>query len=198
MQAFGIGRAMPIGGVKAEEAQDAQIIFLNALHGLADEADAPGLDVGKAADIIVHQTIGGQRKRVDGEIAALRVMLPGAAEAHARMAAKRLDILAQGRDLERMTALHQRQGAVVDAGRHAFDASRLGAALNLRRQRRRRHIDVARRQTHQGIAHRAADNSRFLARAVEHAENVAQGGALQPIRGIEFDTLAHGRFHRLA
>jgi hypothetical protein len=56
---------------------------------------------------------------------------------------------------------------VVDAGGHAFDAGRLGAADDLVRQRRGRDVDVAGRDLQQRIADGAADHAGFLAMAIE-------------------------------
>ena len=53
-----IGRALPVSRVKAEEAQDAQIILGDTLAGIADEAHAARFEVGEAADIVVHRAVG--------------------------------------------------------------------------------------------------------------------------------------------
>ena len=45
-----VRRAVAIGGVEAEEAQNAQIILGDALGRLADEAHAPRFEIGKPAD----------------------------------------------------------------------------------------------------------------------------------------------------
>ncbi len=58
----GIGQPMAIGGVEAEEAQDAQIILGDAFLRLADEAHAPRFEIGKPADVIVHDAVGGRPK----------------------------------------------------------------------------------------------------------------------------------------
>ena len=60
VQARGIGRAVAIGGVEAEEAQDAQIILGDARSRLADEAHAPRVEIGEPADIVVHGAVGGR------------------------------------------------------------------------------------------------------------------------------------------
>ena len=54
----GIGQPVAIGGVEAEEAQDAQIILGDAFCRVADEAHAPRFEVRNAADIIVHDAVG--------------------------------------------------------------------------------------------------------------------------------------------
>ena len=91
----GIGRALAIGGVEAEEAQDAQIILGDALARLADEAHAPRREIGEPADVIVHGAIGGDGQRIHGEVAPLGIGAPVAAEAHLGVAAEGLDVLAQ-------------------------------------------------------------------------------------------------------
>ena len=168
--------------MEAEEAQDAQIIFGDARRRIADEAHTARLEIGKPADIIVHDAVGRKRERVHGEVAPLRVALPVAAEAHRRVAAEGLDVLAQRRHLERPALDHHRDGAVVDAGRHRLEAGGRGAAHHLRRQRRGRDIDVAQRHAEQRVAHRAADDARLLAVAVERREQVRERGLAQPGR----------------
>ena len=91
----GIGQPMAVSGMEAEEAQDAQIILGDALSRVADEAHAARFEIGKAADVIVHDAVGGHRKRVHGEVAPLGVGAPVAAEAHLGVAAEGLDVLAQ-------------------------------------------------------------------------------------------------------
>ena len=139
--------------------------------GIADEAHAAGFDIGKPADVIVHDAVGIDGKPVDGEVAPLGVANPVAAERDLGLAAEGLGILAQGRDLERLRIDHQRHGAVVDAGRHAFDAGGLGAADHLIGQRRGRDVDIADRNVQQRIADGAADHAGFLAIAVEQSEH---------------------------
>ena len=92
--------------------------------GVADEAHAPRLEIGKPADVVVHRAVGGGRERVDGEVAPLGVGAPVAAEAHVGVAAEGLDVLAQRRHLERPAVDHDGDGAVLDAGRHRLEARR--------------------------------------------------------------------------
>jgi hypothetical protein len=54
-----------------------------------------------------------------------------------------------------------------DAGRHALDAGRFGAADHLVGQRRGRDIDIADRNVQERVADRAADHPRFLAVLVQ-------------------------------
>ena len=84
-----------IGGVNAEEPQDAQIVLGNAKIGIADEAHASCRDIRQAPDVIMHDAIGVDRQPVDGEIAPLGVARPVATERNLRLAAEGLDVLAQ-------------------------------------------------------------------------------------------------------
>ena len=168
--ALAIGLALAEGGVNAEKPEDAQIILGDPLVGVADEAHAPGGNIGKAPDVIVHDAFGVDRQAVDGEVAPLGIDNPVAAERHLGLAAEGFGILAQRRDLERLRIDDQRHGAVVDAGRHALDAGRLGAADHLLGQGGGRDIDVADRNVQQRIADRAADHARFLAVAVQEVQ----------------------------
>ena len=124
------------------------------------------------------------RQRVHGEVAALGVAPPVAAERHLGVAAEGLDILAQRRHLERMTVDDHRHGAVLDPGRHRLEAGGLDAADHLVGQRRGGDVDVAVRLAEQRVAHRAADDARLLAVAVEHGEQPRKRPLAQPA-GIE-------------
>ena len=53
--------AVAVSRVNAEEAQDAQIILGDAAIGITDEAHAPRIDNGKAADMIMHDAVDGRR-----------------------------------------------------------------------------------------------------------------------------------------
>ena len=120
---FGVGMAAgAVGGVKAEEAQDAQVIFRDALCRIADEAHAPRRQIVEPADVIVDRAVARGRQRVDGEIAPLGVDLPVAAEGDLGVAAVGFDVLAQRGHLERMLLDDDGDGAVLDAGRHRLEA----------------------------------------------------------------------------
>ena len=69
----------------------------------------------------------------------------------------------------------------------ALKPARLDAADHLLRQRGGGDVDVAHRLAEQRIAHRAADDARLLAVAVEHREQpreraLAQPGGIEPAR----------------
>ena len=53
-----VRRPFAIGGVKAEQAQDAQIILANALTRFADEAHMAGCDILHAIGIVVEFACG--------------------------------------------------------------------------------------------------------------------------------------------
>ncbi len=57
-KAVRIGRALPVRRVKAEEAQDAQIVLGDALPRIADEAHAARAQIGEPADIVMHRAVG--------------------------------------------------------------------------------------------------------------------------------------------
>ena len=141
--------------MNAEEPEDTQIVLGNATVGVADEAHASCRDIRQPADMVMHDASGVDRQPVDREIAPFGVARPVATECNLSLAAVGLDVLAQGRDLERPGFDHQRHGTMLDTGRYALDAGGLGAADHLGRQRRGRDIDVADRDPEQCIANRA-------------------------------------------
>src|SRR3954462_8104738 len=57
-----VEQPMPLGGMKAEEPEDAEIVLVDPLFGVADEPHAAGADIAKPADIIMHHTIGAHRE----------------------------------------------------------------------------------------------------------------------------------------
>ena len=157
--------------MEAEEAQDAQVILADARRRVADEAHAPALEIGEAADMIVHGAVAAHRERVDGEVAAAGVGFEITPETDGGAAAVRLDVLAQGRHLERRALDHHRDGAVLDAGRHGLEARLAGARAHDRRRRRGGEVDLVHRMAEQRVAHGAADDARLLPRAVERAQD---------------------------
>ena len=172
--------AVAIGGVEAEEAQDAQIILGDPPRRVADEAHAPLLEIVEPADMIVDRAVARRIERVHGEVAPLGIAPPVAPERDPGMAPVGLDILAQRRHLERRAVDHDRDGAVVDAGRHRLEARGRGAAHHLLRHGGGGEVDVADRLAEQRVAHGAADHARFLAVAVEHVEQPRQRSLAQP------------------
>ncbi len=177
--------------MNAEEPEDAQIVLSDALVRIADEAHAFGKDIVEAADMIVHDAIGVDRQAVDGEVAPLRIANPVAAECDPGLAAERLGILAQGGDLERLAIDHQRHGAVLNAGRDALDAGRLGAADHLGGQGSGRDIDIAGRNLQERVADRAADHARLLAVAIKQLQHAGGRTGFEPGRVVEHARISH-------
>ena len=150
--------------------------------GVADEAHAPRFEIGKPADIVVDRAIFRRRQRIDGEIAPLGVGLPVAAERDLGVTAVGLDILAQRGDLERRAVDYDRDGAVIDPGRHDLEAGPACAPYYLGRLGGRCDVDFNDRHVEQRIAHRAADHAGFFAVTIQNAEQLLRGSFTQPCR----------------
>ena len=159
MQALAVEQSFAMGGIEPKEAQDSQIVLANARRGVADEANAPPFDIGESARVIVNLPVGGQRQRVDREVAPLGVLLEVAAKAHLGEAPVGLDVLAQRRDFVGRARDDDRHGAVLDARRHALETGVSRSRKDVLGQRRRRKIDLVGRQAEQGVAHGAADDA---------------------------------------
>ena len=166
-------------GVEAKEAQDPQIVLANPRRGVADEADAPRLNVRKAVRVIVNLSIGRERQRVDGEVAPLRVLLEIAAKAHLGEAAVSLDVLAQRRHFKGRSRDDDRHRAMFDAGGHAFQAGVARGRKDGVGQSGRGEVDLVRRQTEQSVAHGAADHAGFRARLRESREQRREPGIVK-------------------
>ena len=80
--------------MKAEEAQDAKVILLDALGRIADESDAARLQVLATARIVMQHAVGRERQGVDREVAAQRVPLEIGAETHLGGASIGFDVFA--------------------------------------------------------------------------------------------------------
>src|SRR5262249_19039488 len=93
-QPFRIGCSIAIGGVKAEEAENAQVILGDAARCIADEPHAPRGDVRKPADVVVELPLARGRKRIHCEVPALGITLPVPAKGYLRAPPEGLDILA--------------------------------------------------------------------------------------------------------
>src|SRR5262249_19660555 len=151
--ALAVHLARAEGGVDAEETQNTQEVLLDTRLRLADETYAARGNVVEPADIIVHHAVGADRERIDGEIAPPRIADPITAEGYLGLAAESFGVLTQRRDFERLAVDHQRHRAVLDAGRHALDASLLRAPDHFLGQRRGRDVDVDDRNIEQRVAH---------------------------------------------
>src|SRR5581483_11055439 len=118
----------------------------------------------------------------DREVAPPCVTYPVAAKRDLRSSPESLGILTQRRDLERMRIYDERNRAMVDSCRHAFDARRFRPARHFLRQRGCRDIDIADRHVEERVSHRTADHARFLAVTVEQLKCARGRTGLQPRR----------------
>ena len=80
---------------------------------------------------------------------------------------------------------------MLDAGRLRLETRRFDAAHHFLRHRRGRHVDLADRQFHQRIAHRAADDAGFLAVAIEQREQARELAVLEPGGVVEMGAVRH-------
>ncbi len=120
----GSGAPARIFGMEAEEAQDAQVSPRGCgCARIADEAHAPGREIGDAAGIVVEPVPSAPTESaLIGEVAPAGVGREIAAEPHHGAPAVRLDVLPQGRDLEGLALDHDRDGAVLDPGRDRLES----------------------------------------------------------------------------
>ena len=177
--------------METEEPQNAQEILGDARRRVADEPHPVPSQVVDSADRIVHRAVAVDRERVDGEVAALGVLLPAAAELDPRLAPERLDVLAQRRDFEADAVDDDRHRAVLESGRHRLEAGRLRAPRHFGRERGRGDVDVARRMPEQHVAHRPADHARLLAVTIERRQQLRQRTVPQPPRLAQARRFAH-------
>jgi hypothetical protein len=108
------------------------------------------------------------------------------------MAAVRLHVLAQRRDLVRQVIGDDRHRAVGNAGRHGREACGLRRGNDLVGPRRRRNVDVDDGVAQQCIAHRAADRACLEAACGERREHGPSLGTDEPVRAGEARQLAGG------
>ena len=174
-----VGRSRADLRVEAEEAQDAQMILGDAPRRIADEADAPRRDVGEPSCIIMQRARRVERQSVDGEIAAQRVGGEIAPEPHDGVPPVRLDVLAQRRHFKRRALGDERHSAMRDAGGDGAQTLRRRARHDLGGRRGRGDVDIARRRAEQHVAHRAADDARLLAAAVQQLQHAPRAGPRQ-------------------
>ena len=157
-----------------EEAQDAEIVFANALVGVADETDATRGEVVEAAKRVVNAAVRVERQGVDGEVAPARVGKKIAPEHDLGVAAVRFDVLPQGRGLDRTTVHDQRDRAVGEAGRRDRETGRRGASHRFARRSGRGEVEIARLQAEGQVAHRPADDPRLDVSAVQRLESARE------------------------
>ena len=150
-------------GVEAEEAQQAQHILADARLGIADEAHALRLEIGRPAEGIVELPVRRAGHGVEGEVAPRGVFDPIIGEGDLGAAAIALDIAAQGGDLEGLMQGDGRHRAMVDAGGHRLQPRGFQQLDHPRRLVRRGDVDVRHGTSEQSIAHAAADEAHLAA-----------------------------------
>ncbi len=140
---------------------------------IADEADAPRLQVGLASEIVddvESQRIGEQR--IDGEVAAGGVLAPVVGVGDGGAAAVGGDVASQGRHLDRLARHDGGDRAVGEPGRNRLDPGLAEPIHHLLRRQSGGEVDVADRKPEQRVADAAADIARV---AVPGAERREQG-----------------------
>jgi hypothetical protein len=145
--------------LKAEHAQDAEIILTDTLFGITHEPDAEVLCVSNATIVIVNGAIGGQIESVESEVSTEGVLGPILGKRHYGAATIGLDIATQGSDLVRLMVPNHRHGAVLDACRFDMEP-RFGENIHHDLgMNRGREIDVVNPAVHDGVADAAADQA---------------------------------------
>ena len=185
--------AVAIAGREAEEAQDAQIVFADALARLADETDAAVGEIGEPADVVVHRPVARQRQRVDGEVAPQRIVAEVAAEGDRGVASVGVDVASQRRRLERPAVDDHRHGAVGEAGRRDAES---GGARALHHDFRRRgggEVEIADRRAEREVAHRAAHQPGLFAVAVQRGERAGEAAGFEQATVGEAPVLQAGQ-----
>ena len=157
--------------MKAEEAEDAQIVFLDARLGLADEAHPAGLQIPITANRIEHIAVAIGVERIEREVATPGVLLPGGRVGDLCVPAEGLDIAAERRHLEGLALGDDCHGAVVDAGRHGLEPGPLGKGDHPLRLRRGGKVDFGDGQPKQCIAHGAANGALDAVAAAQRARH---------------------------
>jgi hypothetical protein len=187
---FAAGRQCPVFGLasearlEAEIAQDAQVIFANALARIADKAHPARLQIGQPAEEIGDlQRFWMGIERVDGEIAPCRILAPVVGEGDRRAASIGADVAAQRGDLDRAGFENGRNGAVLDPGRHGTDTGVAAQIDHLFGPMERRAIDIGHGDAEQRVAHRAADPAHRV--GPERRGKLRKIGALGPGGGGE-------------
>ena len=186
-QALGIEACLLVAvmGVKAEEAQDAQVVFANAVMRVADEAKPPRPQVGNAAaQGVDHATRGIGIERVHGEVAAHGVFLHLVGEGDHRAAAIGFHVAAEGGDFVGQPVGDHGHGSVVDPGRHGLEPVALGNLHHPFGARIGGNVDVIRGQPKQPVPDAAADEERMEPLGFQRLAQFLRAGVMQPV-GLE-------------
>ena len=180
LQPLGVHRALAVISVEAEEAEDAQIVFLDPRLGIADEAHPAGRKIGIAAKRIEHLAVPIGVKRIEREVATPRVLLPGGGEGDLGVAAEGLDVASERGHLEGHAIGDDGDRAVIDPGRHGLQPGLLGKRDHPLRRRGGGKIDLGDGEPEQRIAHGAADGARLDAVAASASNTALRSPPRQP------------------
>ena len=180
-----IERALAVISVEAEEAEDAQIIFLDALFCFADEAHASFDEIAITAERIEHGSVAVGIKCVQREVAPPRVLLPILREGDRGVPPICLDVASERRHLEWHAVNDHRHRAVLDPRRHGLEPGSPRKRHHAIRQSCRREVDLGDGNSEQRVAHRAthgAGRHTVLAQSGKHARDLRP---LQPFSVLE-------------
>ena len=166
--------------MKAEEAQDAQIILADALPDVADEAHASRLEIFGAPRGIEQRAVRAGINRIDGEIAPARVFRPVPGEGDNRAPPVGGHVAPERRHLEWLAHRYRRHRAVLDAGRHRREPRLFQPLRHFIGRERRGDIDIGDGLTQQRIPDRAADEAGLAACHSERRHNRARLGRSHP------------------
>jgi hypothetical protein len=141
----------------------------------------PACNIFQSADKIDDAAILPRIKRVDGEIAPLRIDLPVTAKHHLGSPAIGLGIVPERGNLETAAIDDQRHRAVIDPGRHRADARLFSPRDHLLGRPACRQVGIGDRQSHQRIADRTADHTDLFSILVQKREDPAKRFLPEPV-----------------
>ena len=176
-------RVRGAGGVlrrEAEEAQDAQLVFLDAGGGRSDKHDSFPQDVRVTPDMVMDFSGRIAVQRIDGEVPAQRIRLPVIGEGHDSAPPIGLHVMAQRGDFVRRVINHRSHRAMLNAGGMNRNAGRLESRHHILRRQRGCNVDVANGLAQQRIAHRASGHARLSASRGHQRKNLLQAWLFQP------------------
>ncbi len=196
-QAVRIGRALAVVRVEAEEAQQAQVILLDAPRRLADEAHPPRLEVPPAVEGVVDRAVGVAEHGVHGEVAPRGVGRPVVGEGHAGAPAVGLHILAQRGDLEGVMVAHRRDRAVVQPRRNGLQPGPSQQRHHRLGRVGRGDVHVLHRPAEQRVAHAAADEANLGALGPQSRQDRPRVVAQHPVLRRNPAGRAHAGYSRM-
>jgi hypothetical protein len=170
----------PYQAVKAEEAQDAEVVFADTLMGIAHETDVAGVQVGQAAEGVDDRPVGLGVEGVHREVAAGGVFCYVGGEGDSGVAAIGCDIAAESRHLVRFAICDDSDGAVVDAGGDGFQTCRLRKVDNAVRRGIGCDIDIGDSGMQKRVPDATAHEEGLMPCPGQHGADRVGGGVIQP------------------